>query len=105
MFGVKRFAKGIAKAQFRSYMGFKRAHPNADAQTLYAATISMRPGYDEAAVASIIELAREIEPFNLRAIAVTLACTELGQLTKSSVSEKDFNNIMVGVSSVIPVEA
>lgn len=61
MFGIKGFARGIAKAQLRSFLAYRSAHPDMKPEELYLAALKTRGRYSEELILGWIKDARNFQ--------------------------------------------
>ena len=110
MFGIKGFAKGLAKAQLRSFFAYRGKYPEMKPEELYLAALKMRPGYSENLILGLIEDTKEFctkngKPFNFQEVVYSLATFEYEKTHPDSSWEKgskDRAKIKETVKSIVP---
>lgn len=84
MFGTKSYAKGIAKAQLRSFRMYQKQYPHMQPEQLYYLTLRSRPGYSETSAGGLVEdtlkyCSEKGRQFNLQEVILELAKFEYSQ--------------------------
>lgn len=110
MFGIKGYAKGIAKAQLRSYLMYRKQYPEMKPEELYLAAIKTRPGYSEKLILGLIQDAKasaikEGGKLNLQEVVYTLATFEYSRNKPNTDWQKrsnDWEAIKKTIHSIIP---
>ena len=93
------FAKGVAKAQLRSFYAFQHHDPNLSKRELYVKTISMRPGYRNGEAEGLVKEAEERlkggSILKLKDVVYQLALKEYINSTSPRISMENGLNILV----------
>jgi hypothetical protein len=96
MFGIKGFAKGIAKAQLRSFFAYRSKYPNMKTQELYLGALKTRRTVSEEIILGWIR-----ESKNFQEVIICLAQYEF-LTNRGDIGREEMRKIDEAVRQTVP---